>query len=64
MQIVFPGCVLIDEAIRRRFASGWARMGAAWGVAPSTAAVQGYLLVQGGPITDKELQDALAAAGR
>ncbi len=39
-------------------------MGAAWGVPPSTAAVQGYLLVHGGPVTDKELQDALGLSHR
>lgn len=52
------------EAIRRRFAATWGQMGAAWGVAPSTAAVQGYLLVHGGPVTDKELQDALGLSHR
>jgi DNA-binding transcriptional regulator GbsR (MarR family) len=52
------------EAIRRRFASAWGQMGAAWGVTPSTAAVQGYLLVHGGPVTDKELQDALGLSHR
>jgi DNA-binding transcriptional regulator GbsR (MarR family) len=56
-----PGDV---EAIRRRFASAWGQMGAAWGVTPSTAAVQGYLLVHGGPVTDKELQDALGLSHR
>ncbi|CAN5721817.1 hypothetical protein BH24CHL5_BH24CHL5_09480 [soil metagenome] len=39
-------------------------MGAAWGVAPSTAAVQGYLLVHGGPRTDAELQQALGLSHR
>ncbi len=52
------------EGIRRRFASAWGQMGAAWGVPPSTAAVQGYLLVHGGPVTDKELQDALGLSHR
>ena len=52
------------EAIRQRFASAWGQMGAAWGVTPSTAAVQGYLLVHGGPVTDKELQDALGLSHR
>jgi DNA-binding transcriptional regulator GbsR (MarR family) len=52
------------EAIRRRFAAAWGQMGASWGVAPSTAAVQGYLLVHGGPVTDKELQDALGLSHR
>lgn len=52
------------DQIRRRFASAWGQMGAAWGVPPSTAAVQGYLLVHGGPVTDKELQDALGLSHR
>jgi DNA-binding transcriptional regulator GbsR (MarR family) len=52
------------EAIRRRFASAWGQMGAAWGVAPSTAAVQGYLLLHGGPLTDSELQEALGLSPR
>ena len=52
------------EQIRRRFAEAWSRMGAAWGVAPSTAAVQGYLLAHGGPVTDAELQQALALSHR
>jgi DNA-binding transcriptional regulator GbsR (MarR family) len=52
------------EAIRRRFAAAWGQMGAAWGVTPSTAAVQGYMLVHGGPVTDKELQDALGLSHR
>lgn len=39
-------------------------MGAAWGIAPSTAAVQGYLLVHGGPLTDAELQHALGLSHR
>ena len=52
------------EHIRRRFALAWSQMGAAWGVTPSTAAVQGYLLLHGGPVTDKELQDALGLSHR
>jgi DNA-binding transcriptional regulator GbsR (MarR family) len=52
------------ESIRRRFASAWGQMGAAWGVPPSTAAIQGYLLVHGGPLTDAELRDALGLSHR
>jgi DNA-binding transcriptional regulator GbsR (MarR family) len=52
------------EQIRRRFALAWGAMGASWGVTPSTAAVQGYLLVHGGPVTDRELQDALGLSHR
>ncbi len=44
------------EAIRRDFAQAWGRVGAAWGVAPSTAAVQGYLLLHGGPLTSSEIR--------
>ena len=39
-------------------------MGASWGIAPSTAAVQGYLLAHGGPVTDAELQQALGLSHR
>ncbi|HYI22552.1 MAG TPA: hypothetical protein VEX62_07945 [Candidatus Limnocylindrales bacterium] len=52
------------ERIRRRFAVAWSEMGAAWGVAPSTAAVQGYLLAHGGPVTDAELREALGLSHR
>lgn len=62
---VSPEAVVKDsEAIRRRFATAWGQMGAAWGVAPSSAAVQGYLLVHGGPLTDSELQEALGLSPR
>jgi DNA-binding transcriptional regulator GbsR (MarR family) len=47
------------EQIQRDFAAAWGRIGAAWGVAPSTAAVQGYLLVHGGPLTEAEIRRAL-----
>ena len=52
------------EQIRRDFAAGWARVGAAWGVTPSTAAVQGYLLLHGGPLTEAELRGALGLSHR
>jgi DNA-binding transcriptional regulator GbsR (MarR family) len=61
-----PGAASLSEveAIRRRFALAWGAMGGSWGVTPSTAAVQGYLLVHGGPVTDRELQDALGLSHR
>jgi DNA-binding transcriptional regulator GbsR (MarR family) len=59
-----PGELGAAEVIRRRFAQAWGQMGAAWGIAPSTAAVQGYLLVHGGPVTDRELQEALGLSHR
>jgi DNA-binding transcriptional regulator GbsR (MarR family) len=52
------------ETIRREFAAAWGRIGAAWGVAPSTAALQGYLLLHGGPLTSAELQAALGLSHR
>jgi DNA-binding transcriptional regulator GbsR (MarR family) len=52
------------ERIRTRFAAAWGRMGAAWGVAPSTAAVHGYLVVHGGPLTEAEIQRALGLSHR
>lgn len=56
----------IDEAerIRRDFARAWGAIGAAWGVTPSTAAVQGYLLLHGGPLTEAELRQALGISHR
>lgn len=59
-----PGVPDDAEQIRRRFAADWAAAGASWGVAPSTAAVQGYLLVHGGPLTEAELRAALGLSHR
>lgn len=52
------------EQIRRDFAVAWGEIGAAWGVAPSTAAVQGYLLVYGGPLSEPEIRRALGLSHR
>jgi DNA-binding transcriptional regulator GbsR (MarR family) len=52
------------EQIRRDFAYGWGQIGAAWGVAPSTATVQGYLLAHGGPLTEAEVREALGLSHR
>jgi HTH-type transcriptional regulator, glycine betaine synthesis regulator len=52
------------EGIRRSFARAWGDIGAAWGVAPSTAAVQGYLLAHGGPLTEPEVRRALGLSHR
>jgi DNA-binding transcriptional regulator GbsR (MarR family) len=52
------------ENVRRSFASAWGAIGAAWGVAPSTAAVQGYLLVSDGPLTEPEVRRALGMSHR
>ncbi|HEX2222126.1 MAG TPA: MarR family transcriptional regulator [Candidatus Limnocylindria bacterium] len=52
------------ERIRREFARAWGEIGAAWGVAPSTAAVQGYFLAHGGPLTEPEIRRALGMSHR
>ena len=52
------------EAVRQAFAADWARVGATWGVTPSTAAVQGYFLVHGGPLTETEIRAALGMSHR
>jgi DNA-binding transcriptional regulator GbsR (MarR family) len=52
------------EGIRRSFARAWGAIGAAWGVAPSTATVQGYLLAHGGPLTEPEVRRALGLSHR
>jgi DNA-binding transcriptional regulator GbsR (MarR family) len=52
------------EEIRRSFAHAWGAIGAAWGVAPSTATVQGYLLAHGGPLTEPEVRRALGLSHR
>jgi DNA-binding transcriptional regulator GbsR (MarR family) len=52
------------EEIRREFARAWGAIGASWGVAPSTAAVQGYLLVHAGPLTEPEVRRALGLSHR
>lgn len=52
------------EAIRRSFARAWGEIGAAWGVAPSTATVQGYLLAHGGPLSEPEIRRALGLSHR
>jgi DNA-binding transcriptional regulator GbsR (MarR family) len=52
------------EQIRRTFAAAWGEIGAAWGVAPSTAAVQGYFLAHGGPLTEPEIRRALGLSHR
>ena len=52
------------EELRRSFASAWGAIGAAWGVAPSTAAVQGYMLVSDGPLSEPEVRRALGMSHR
>jgi DNA-binding transcriptional regulator GbsR (MarR family) len=52
------------EELRRSFASAWGEIGAAWGIAPSTATVQGYLLVSDGPLSEPEVRRALGISHR
>ncbi|MGI8657434.1 MAG: GbsR/MarR family transcriptional regulator [Candidatus Limnocylindria bacterium] len=52
------------EELRRSFAIAWGSIGAAWGVAPSTAAVQGYLLVADGAQSEPEVRRALGMSHR
>ena len=52
------------EEIRHSFARAWGEIGSAWGVAPSTATVQGYLLAHGGPLTEPEVRRALGLSHR
>jgi DNA-binding transcriptional regulator GbsR (MarR family) len=52
------------EQIRRTFAAAWGEIGAAWGVTPSTAAVQGYFLAHGGPLTEPEIRRSLGLSHR
>jgi len=52
------------ERLRRSFATAWGAIGASWGVAPSTATVQGYLLVSDGPLSEPEVRRALGMSHR
>lgn len=52
------------EDLRRSFAAAWGRIGASWGVAPSTATVQGYLLVSDGSLSEPEVRRALGMSHR
>lgn len=58
-----PGASAAEE-LRRSFAGAWGEIGAAWGVAPSTATVQGYLLVSDGPLSEPEVRRALGMSHR
>jgi DNA-binding transcriptional regulator GbsR (MarR family) len=52
------------EAIRLAFADAWGEMGAAWGVPPSVARVHGYILAHPGPLTEREVRQALGLSHR
>ena len=59
-----PAAPSAAEGLRRSFAVAWGRVGAAWGIAPSTATVQGYLLVSDGPLSEPEVRRALGMSHR
>jgi DNA-binding transcriptional regulator GbsR (MarR family) len=52
------------EQIRLAFADAWGDMGAAWGVPPSVARVHGYVLAHPGPLTEREVRQALGLSHR
>lgn len=52
------------EELRRSFAAAWGAIGAAWGIAPSTATVQGYLMVSDGALSEPEVRRALGMSHR
>jgi DNA-binding transcriptional regulator GbsR (MarR family) len=58
------GAPTTAEQLRRDFAQAWGSIGVAWGIAPSTATVQGYLLVSDGPLSEPEVRRALGMSHR
>jgi DNA-binding transcriptional regulator GbsR (MarR family) len=52
------------ERLRVQFADAWGEMSAAWGVAPAIGRVHAYLLVQGAPLTEREVREALGLSHR
>ncbi|MFI5254491.1 MAG: GbsR/MarR family transcriptional regulator [Candidatus Limnocylindrales bacterium] len=52
------------EEIRLAFADAWGQMGEAWGVPPSVARVHGYVLAHAGPLTEREVRQALGLSHR
>lgn len=59
-----PGEVSRAERIRLRLADAWGEMGAAWGVAPAIARVHAYLMARQGPLTEREVREALGLSHR
>ena len=52
------------EDVRVAFADTWGDMGPAWNVTPSVARVHGYLLVDGGTLTERDIREALGFSHR
>jgi len=58
------GDVPTAEDVRVAFADTWGDMGPAWNVTPSVARVHGYLLVDGGTLTERDIREALGLSHR
>ena len=52
------------EDVRVAFADTWGDMGPAWNVTPSVARVHGYLLIDGGTLTERDIREALGLSHR
>jgi DNA-binding transcriptional regulator GbsR (MarR family) len=52
------------EDVRVAFADTWGDMGPAWNVTPSVARVHGYLLVDAGMLTERDIREALGLSHR
>jgi DNA-binding transcriptional regulator GbsR (MarR family) len=50
--------------VRVAFADTWGDMGPAWNVTPSVARVHGYLLVDAGTLTERDIREALGLSHR
>jgi DNA-binding transcriptional regulator GbsR (MarR family) len=50
--------------VRVAFADAWGDMGPAWNVTPSVARVHGYMLVDGGALTERDIREALGLSHR
>ena len=52
------------EDVRVAFADAWGDMGPAWNVTPSVARVHGYMLVDAGTLTERDIREALGLSHR
>ena len=62
--ITIAGDAPTTEDVRVAFADTWGDMGPAWNVTPSVARVHGYLLVDGGTLTERDIREALGLSHR
>ena len=63
-QLARPDDASRAEHIRLRLADAWGEMGAAWGIAPAIARVHAYLMARQGPLTEREVREALGLSHR